>query len=93
VPQIILIVAAALAQYIQAKMLMAKQVFHPKKDGQPDFSQIMSKQMLYMGPILTLFIGIKFPAGLSLYWLASTLFMIFQQQQIIKKEKVYPKAK
>lgn len=87
-PQLILIIAAALAQYIQAKMLMAKQVFKPKKNGQPDFSQMMSKQMLYMGPLLTLFIGIKFPAGLALYWLVSTLFMIFQQRHIIKKEEV-----
>jgi len=72
---------------------MAKQVFKPKKNGQPDFSQIMSKQMLYMGPLLTLFIGIKFPAGLALYWLVSTLFMIFQQRHIIKKEEVKNLAK
>lgn len=86
IPQIILIVAAALLQYVQSKMLMAKQVFKPKKDGQPDFSQMMTKQMLYMGPLLTLFIGIKFPAGLALYWLVSTLFMIIQQRYIIRKE-------
>jgi YidC/Oxa1 family membrane protein insertase len=73
-------ILAAIAQYFQTKMLMAKQ---PKKDtssdSQPDMAQMMSKQMLYLGPLLTLFIGIKFPAGLSLYWLASTLFMLLQQ--------------
>lgn len=92
IPQIILIVAAALLQYVQSKMLMAKQVFKPKKDGQPDFSQMMTKQMLYMGPLLTLFIGVKFPAGLALYWLVSTLFMIIQQRYIIRKEDEIKKA-
>jgi YidC/Oxa1 family membrane protein insertase len=55
--------------------------------GKPDFSEMMSKQMLYLGPVLTLFIGIKFPAGLALYWLVSTGFMIGQQYYLNKKEK------
>ncbi|EKD58950.1 MAG: hypothetical protein ACD_56C00020G0005 [uncultured bacterium] len=88
-PSIVIAALAAIAQYFQTKMLMAGQVTAPKKDGddgQPDFAQIMSKQMLYLGPFLTLFIGIKFPAGLSLYWLAGTLFMLVQQIVIEKKE-------
>jgi len=73
-------VAAALAQYFQTKMLMAKQpVKETATDSKPDMAQIMSKQMLYLGPLMTFFIGIKFPAGLSLYWLTSTLFMLIQQ--------------
>jgi YidC/Oxa1 family membrane protein insertase len=78
IPQIILIFLAAVSQYIQTKMIMGKQGAAPVgKDA--DFSQIMSKQMLYLGPVFTLFIGIKFPAGLALYWLVSTVFMIVQQ--------------
>jgi len=86
IPHMALVIAAALLQYIQSKMLMAKQTFKPKKNGEPDFSQMMAKQMLYMGPLLTLFIGIKFPAGLALYWLVSTMFMIIQQRYIIRKK-------
>lgn len=77
-----LAILAAASQYFQTKMLMAKQKNndHKNSDGKnPDFSQIMNKQMLYIGPALTLFIGIKFPAGLALYWLVSTLFAIGQQ--------------
>lgn len=87
-PSIIIAALAAIAQYFQTKMLMASQPIAPKKedDGQPDFATIMSKQMLYLGPFLTLFIGIKFPAGLSLYWLAGTLFMLVQQIVIEKRE-------
>lgn len=92
IPHLALVIAAALLQYVQSKMLMAKQVFKSKKNGEPDFSQMMAKQMLYMGPLLTLFIGIKFPAGLALYWLVSTMFMIIQQRYIIKKEKENSKA-
>jgi YidC/Oxa1 family membrane protein insertase len=85
-PSIIIAAMAAIAQYFQTKMLMANQPQAvAKTDGQPDMAQIMSKQMLYLGPFLTLFIGIKFPAGLSLYWLAGTLFMLVQQISIEKK--------
>ncbi|MEK7598126.1 MAG: YidC/Oxa1 family membrane protein insertase [Patescibacteria group bacterium] len=88
IPQIILIVLAALSQYVQTKMLMASQPVKPAfKNEQPDFSQIMSKQMLYLGPLLTLFIGIKFPAGLALYWLVSTVFMIAQQHYLAKEKQ------
>ena len=83
-PHILLVIAAAAAQYVQTKMLMAKQA--PVKAGEADFAQTMTKQMLYLGPILTLFIGFKFPAGLALYWLVSTAFMIGQQYYLQKGE-------
>lgn len=88
-PSIVIAALAAIAQYFQTKMLMASQPVAPKKDdsGKPDMAQMMSKQMLYLGPFLTLFIGIKFPAGLSLYWLAGTLFMLIQQIMLEKKSK------
>jgi YidC/Oxa1 family membrane protein insertase len=84
-----LAILAAAAQFYQTKMLMSKQKpSTPSKDGKnPDFAQIMNKQMLYLGPALTLFIGIKFPAGLALYWLVSTLFAIGQQMYL---EKDFP---
>lgn len=88
VPHIVLILAAAGAQYVQAKMMMAKQPKkEPAKDGKPDFAQMMTKQMLYLGPLLTLFIGVKFPAGLALYWLVSTGFMIIQQRKLEKQKE------
>lgn len=86
-PSIIIAALAAIAQYFQTKMLMqnqANQTTQSSSDN-PDMAQIMSKQMLYLGPFMTLFIGIKFPAGLSLYWLAGTIFMLVQQIMIEKK--------
>ncbi|MFA5961403.1 MAG: YidC/Oxa1 family membrane protein insertase [Parcubacteria group bacterium] len=91
IAHVILVIAAAGAQYIQTKMLMATKAKSDKEKGvekkddkNPDFAQVMSKQMLYLAPIMTLFIGIKFPAGLALYWLVSTLFMIAQQEYLEK---------
>jgi YidC/Oxa1 family membrane protein insertase len=95
IAHIILVVASAVAQYVQTKRLMATKAksekdnkVEKKDEKNPDFAQIMSKQMLYLAPIMTLFIGIKFPAGLALYWLVSTLFMIAQQEYLEKKKEV-----
>ncbi len=96
-PKIILVILAALSQYFQTKMLMAKQKMaaNPQNDDKMDFSQMMSKQMLFLGPLLTLFIGVKFPSGLALYWLVSTVFMIIQQYFLEKgaELKSQPKTK
>lgn len=83
-PHILLVVLAAGAQFVQTKMMMAKQPVR-KAGAEPDFSEIMMKQMLFLGPLLTLFIGIKFPAGLALYWFVSTVFMIIQQKKLEQK--------
>jgi YidC/Oxa1 family membrane protein insertase len=87
IPHLILVLLAAFSQYFQTKMLMAKQPAVKKDQKNQDFSQVMSQQMLYLGPILTLFIGIKFPAGLALYWLVSTVFTIAQQYQLEKNSQ------
>ena len=89
-PNYVLAVLSALAQYYQTKMLFKSQenVKVPVKDSdEPDFATIMNKQMLYLGPAITLFIGITFPAALALYWFFSTLFMIFQQAVIFRAKK------
>jgi len=84
-PNVILAVIAAAGQFVQTKMMMSKSPVSAKKD---DFSSIMNKQMLYLGPLLTLFIGMKFPAGLALYWVVNTLFAIVQQYLTMKKAEV-----
>ncbi|MEN8252183.1 MAG: YidC/Oxa1 family membrane protein insertase [Patescibacteria group bacterium] len=93
-PNIILAVLTASAQFIQLKMMQAKNASKGKKEDkedkktdEPDFATIMQKQMLFIVPAMTLFIGVKFHSGLALYWLTSTLFMIAQQWYIMHKEK------
>ncbi|MCX6762750.1 MAG: YidC/Oxa1 family membrane protein insertase [Candidatus Moranbacteria bacterium] len=81
-PSIILAAITAAAQFVQTKMMMGTMPSAPS-GGKADFSQTMNKQMLYLGPLLTLFIGARFPAGLPLYWLVMTLFMIGQQYRVM----------
>lgn len=91
-PSVVFAVFAAAGQFYQTKMLMAKQVkkADPKKesDKEPDFAGMMQKQMLYIGPAMTLFIGLQFPAALSLYWLVSTVFSIVQQWFVLGKKRI-----
>lgn len=85
---IYLAVLAGLTQFWQSKMLMPKN--KPSKSSGDNFSDIaanMSNQMVYIMPILTIFIAIGFPAGLSLYWVATTLFSIVQQWIVMGKGK------
>ncbi len=86
-PNYVLAFLSAIAQYYQTKMLFQSQKKNKTEEpssSEPDFAAIMNKQMLYLGPGLTFFIGVTFPAALALYWLFSTLFMIFQQMVIFK---------
>ncbi len=80
-PSIVLAILAGLAQWAQAKSLVRQQPPKNAGDGAKDESMaaMMNKQMLYFMPILTAIIGIRFPAGLTLYWFLSTGLMVAQQ--------------
>lgn len=89
-PNYILAALSAGAQFYQAKMMMVrKPEIHTAESKDEDMAAIMNKQMMYMMPAMTFFIGITLPSGLSLYWLVSTLLAIWQQYYIFhKKAKV-----
>ncbi len=76
---IILAVLAGGLQFVQSKMVMPKKILNQRGEGKADFSSLMSKQMLYFMPLITVFIALKLPAALPLYWIVITLFGIIQQ--------------
>ena len=82
---VILAVLAGITQFYQTKMLTPKP--GPKKEGGPDFSQIMQKQMLYFFPAFTVIILLNLPSALGLYWTVSGIFSIIQQSLLLKKNK------
>jgi YidC/Oxa1 family membrane protein insertase len=89
-PNVALAILAGLAQFWQAKMMITKRP-EVKGDGakDEDMMAIMNKQMVYMMPALTVFIGLSFPGGLALYWLVTTLLTALQQLYLFKqKEKI-----
>jgi len=79
-PNVVLAVIAAVLQYYQAKLML------PKQQSQDTTAKMISYQTLYFLPAVTLFIGIKLPASLPLYWIVTTVFGLGQQYWIIRKE-------
>lgn len=76
---IILAILVGISQFFQSKMIMPKIKSSGKKGGSLDFSNMMSQQMTYFMPFLSVFIALTLPAALPLYWLVNTLFQIGQQ--------------
>lgn len=87
VPSIPLAVLAGIAQFFQAKMTSRKNPPAEAGKGGKDESMAaaMNKQMLYVMPVMTVLIGWRLPAGLTLYWFFSTLLMIAQQWIVFRK--------
>jgi YidC/Oxa1 family membrane protein insertase len=85
-PSFFLAILAGFFQYLQQKMFLPAKLNSVPQNPQGQFSQVLQKQMTYFFPILTVFILLKLPAALGLYWLSTTLFSIFQQHLIFKKE-------
>ncbi len=50
-----------------------------KEEDSAEMAATMQKQMLFMMPLMTAFIALRFPSGLTLYMVATTVFSIIQQ--------------
>jgi YidC/Oxa1 family membrane protein insertase len=85
-PSVAFALAAGLAQFIQARSLVqqAPKSTTPKTKGEPDFQASMNMSMMYVLPVMVAGFGLTLPAGLSLYWVVSSLFS-FGQQYIIQR--------
>ena len=82
-----LLFLAALAQFLSVKIMqpyvkVEKKIAKKTKETTDDMQVVMQQSMTYMFPVLTLFIGVKFPAGLALYWLVFSLYQVFQQYKM-----------
>ncbi len=78
---------AAMAQYFQGKLSIIKSE-KPLKDLTP--AERMGRQMVYLGPILTIVFLYFFnlPSAVGLYWLTTSLFSVIQQIIINKRLKL-----
>jgi YidC/Oxa1 family membrane protein insertase len=50
-----------------------------KEEDTAEMAATMQQQMLFMMPIMTGVFALNFPAGLSLYWVVTTIFSVVQQ--------------
>lgn len=71
-PYYILPVLNGVVSFLQQKVM-----------GSSDNPQM--KNMMYMFPLMMVFISYKMPAGLQIYWLASSVAAVVQQYLIMKK--------
>ena len=84
-PALVLAVLAGLVQYWQSRMMM------PKPDASSDATtRVLAMQTTYILPIFSMFIALKLPAGLPLYWIVTTLFAVGQQYYIMKRKPAGP---
>lgn len=88
-PIVLFAVLAGAAQFWQAKMMMAKKPAVKVPEARDEnMMAMMNKQMLYIMPAMTVFIGLSLPGGLSLYWLVFTLLTIFQQLYVFRHKEI-----
>ena len=78
-PNIIFAILAGLVQFWQSWMISKWQT--GTKDST---TKAMNAQMLYVLPLVSIFIAWRLPAGLPLYWIVTTLFAVLQQIYINK---------
>jgi YidC/Oxa1 family membrane protein insertase len=88
-PNIIIVVLAALAQYFQGKLGLARV---KKAEGEPTAAERMGRQMVFIAPVITIIILFSLPAAIGIYWLTTSVFSIFQQivvnKNIEKEQKI-----
>ena len=77
-PLFILPLVAGAAQLVASVMAMPA-----KQTKSSDPNQRMFQSMAYTFPLMTVFLGAQFPAGLTLYWIATTIFQIVQQYFVV----------
>lgn len=84
----VLAILSGVASYFQIRMMQSRKP-EVKSQGSKDegIASIMNKQTSYVLPAFTVILGISFPSGITLYWLASTVFTIIQQWYFIKRHK------
>lgn len=79
-PSLRLGVLAGLGQFIQMRFLTtAPAPTDPAADDAAAMTAAMQRNMMYIFPVMTVFIAMRLPAALALYWLVSTIIGIGQQ--------------
>jgi len=91
---ILLSLIAGGTQFFQAKFSSLSQSSPDSgKNSNSNPLGAMNKQMLYFFPLITIMVSMSFPAGLPLYWIATTVFSIFEQAYINRIKNEQPNRK
>lgn len=77
----VLAILAGVTQFIQARAAMANQPATPQ-------SAAINKQMTYLLPVMIVVISWNLPAGLALYWIATSLWSIGEQLYLNRRSGI-----
>jgi len=80
-------VLAGIFQFVQSKQTISPQKKGKSEKGKPDFASMMQTQMVYFFPFFTVFIVAQLPAAFGIYWIFTSIFMIWQHWHMTNKEK------
>jgi len=80
----IFVILAAVAQFLSVKITAPyiskeEKIARKTKSKTDDMQVAMQSSMTYMLPLMTLWFGLQFQAGLALYWLVFSVVNMFQQ--------------
>lgn len=78
---------AGISQFFQARLLLRSAP--PPTKGDTSFAAVFQKQSVYMLPIVTVLISLKFPSALPLSWTVMNIFAILQQELLRRKKAAY----
>lgn len=82
-PSLLLGVLAGVGQFFLMRISLKAASAQPSANEETaQMMMSMQKNMQYFFPVMTVFIAMRLPAALSLYWLASTIFALVQQRLI-----------
>jgi YidC/Oxa1 family membrane protein insertase len=94
----VLPVLAGASQFYQSWMILSRAKKDDKKLGlkekktPQDATSMITKQMNYIFPIVTVVFAASLPSAISLYWVTTNLFSIGQQYIIMRGELTKPKV-
>lgn len=81
-PQLLIIpVIAAIATYMQSRMVMPP--IHPDMTEQERTMAQTTRSLSFLFPVMVLVSGSLFPVGLAIYWAVNTSLMVAQQYHLV----------
>lgn len=80
-------IIAAIAQFFSSKTMMqlTPSSLSSTSEKQEVFQKTMQKQMTFFAPLMTLFIGMSFPSGVTFYWAVNSILELIQNLLINKR--------
>jgi len=88
-PSLLIALLAGLAQLFQS-LTMPSSVNKSGDDVKDKMMRAMQKQTMFIFPLLTIFILVKLPSVLGLYWLVTSAFTVLQQYILMKPNRKFP---